>query len=181
MGVYDNKMERVIIIGNSGSGKTHLAQRMSGCLDIDVIHLDELFWEPGGFNQMRSQDIVYAEIANFAQGQAWIVEGIFGELAKEFFLFADTLIWLDMDWATCMAGLRARHAERMQAHSQGETDESFTELLKWASEYWQRLGPRSYKGHQQLFGEFRGRKIRLASRRAVENFIETIPGIRIWG
>lgn len=174
-------MERVVIIGNSGSGKTYLAQRMADCLDLNVIHLDELFWEPGGFDQKRPEVLVDVEIANFALSQFWIVEGVFGELAREFFQYAEILIWLDMDWATCMAGLRARHAENSKGSSRVETEESFRKLLKWASEYWQRLGPRSYKGHQQLFSEFRGRKIRLASRRAIENFLDTIPQVKIFG
>jgi len=170
-------MDRVIIIGNLGSGKTYLAQRMAGCLALDVIHLDELFWEPGGFDPKRLD----VEIANFAQNQFWIVEGVVGDLAREFFRYADTLIWLDMDWATCMAGLRARNPVNPKGASEDERDEKFKKMLKWASEYWQRFDPRSYKGHQHLFSQFKGRKIRLASRRAIDNFLETIPQVKIYG
>jgi adenylate kinase family enzyme len=174
-------MDRVIILGNLGSGKTYLSQRMAGCLALDMIHLDDLFWEPGRFDPKRLNAELDLEIADFAQGQFWVVEGVVGELAHEFFQYADTLIWLDMDWATCMASLRARHPETSRGSGEDQREENFRELLKWASEYWQRFDTRSYKGHQYLFSQFKGRKIRLASRRAIENFLETIPQVTLYG
>jgi ATP-dependent protease HslVU (ClpYQ) ATPase subunit len=44
----DPYMHRVVIIGNSGSGKSYLARRLSEQLTLPLIHLDALFWEPGG-------------------------------------------------------------------------------------------------------------------------------------
>lgn len=44
-------MKRTVIIGNSGSGKTFLARALAAGSGIPVIHLDEIFWQPGGFNR----------------------------------------------------------------------------------------------------------------------------------
>ena len=84
-------MERIVIIGNSGSGKTYLAQRLSDYYGYPVIHLDALFWEPGGFNVKRPKEIVYAKIATLVHGENWICEGVFGELAQAFLANADHL------------------------------------------------------------------------------------------
>lgn len=122
-------MERIVIIGNSGSGKTYLAQMLSGYLHIEVIHLDKLFWEPGGFNKKRPIDLVYSEIATLSQGQLWIVEGVFGELAQEFCPQADCLLWLDVDWATCSANLRKRGSDSSKQLDPQLAEENFNKLL----------------------------------------------------
>ncbi|MEW6404240.1 MAG: AAA family ATPase [Chloroflexota bacterium] len=163
-------MKRIVIIGNSGSGKTHLGQILSSCFGYRLIHLDTLFWEPGGFNIKRSNEIVYAEIARIRQTKTWIVEGVFGELAKEFCVCADTLIWLDQDWETCSRSLLQRGPESSKQLDKQSAEENFQNLLQWASEYWQRETPSSYRGHLLLFERFNNDKIRLQSRKAVNDF-----------
>jgi adenylate kinase family enzyme len=77
-------LKRIVIIGNSGSGKTFLARKISASSGIPVVHLDDLFWLPGGFNEKRPVETVDAEIASRAQDGEWIVEGVFGDLAEKF-------------------------------------------------------------------------------------------------
>lgn len=167
-------MERIIIIGNSGSGKTHLASELSAHFGYPIIHLDSLFWEPGGFTIKRPKEIVYSEITRLASGEKWIVEGVFGELAKEFFGNADYLIWLDLDHGTCINNLTARGSESDRQMDKEAAEESFQKLLDWASTYWGRAGPRSYHGHLSLFKDFSGNKRRLGSRQAVDEFLTSI-------
>jgi adenylate kinase family enzyme len=169
-------MKRIIIIGNSGSGKSYLAQRLSDHFGYPLIHLDILFWEPGGFNLKRPKEIVYAEIARLVQGESWIVEGVFGELAREFFTSADYFIWLDLDWEACLNSLSQRGSESSQQLDQQSAEENFKKLVKWASAYWEREGPRSWRGHQMLFEEFSLEKIHLKSREAVNDFAASIIG-----
>ena len=37
-------MNRILIIGNSGSGKTTFAKSLSRKIDLPLVHLDTLFW-----------------------------------------------------------------------------------------------------------------------------------------
>ena len=70
---------KVVIIGTSGSGKTWLATRLAACDSATVIHLDHLFWEPGGFDKKRSSDEVTSLIEKSKNAPSWVVEGVFGE------------------------------------------------------------------------------------------------------
>lgn len=38
--------ERIIIVGNTGSGRATLAQQLGRCLDLPHTELDALHWEP---------------------------------------------------------------------------------------------------------------------------------------
>ena len=49
---------KVVIIGNSGSGKTWLARQLAGNASVPLIHLDEIFWEPGGFDKKSRDDLI---------------------------------------------------------------------------------------------------------------------------
>ena len=167
-------MQRIVIIGNSGSGKTYLAQRLSDRLHLEIIHLDQLFWEPDGFNKKRPADMVYSEIADLAQSQSWIVEGVFGELAQEFLPKADCLIWLDIDWATCSASLLQRGSESSKQLDAQLAEENFNKLLQWASDYWQRQDLRSQRGHASLVEQFSGKKVCLKTRGEVDNFVDSL-------
>jgi adenylate kinase family enzyme len=169
-------MQRIIIIGNSGSGKTHLALRLSAHFGHPLVHLDSLFWEPGSFNIQRPKEIVYAEIACLCQNKTWIVEGVFGELAKEFIPSADYLVWLDLDWETCSQSLLRRGSESSKQLDSKSAEESFHKLLKWAEEYWQREGLRSHQGHKLLYEQFSAGKTRLDSRKEADDFADSIIG-----
>lgn len=169
-------MQRIVVIGNSGAGKTHLAEALNSHFGYQLVHLDALFWEPGGFNVKRHEATVSAEIAVVCQTRTWIAEGVFGELAKTFCNHADYLIWLDLDWETCSKSLVQRGSESSNVRQLDtrSSEENFKELLKWASEYWQRESSSSYRGHRNLFEQFTGQKICLDSRKSANEFVASI-------
>lgn len=169
---------RVVIIGNSGSGKSYLARKLGALSQVAVVHLDAIFWVPGGFSEKRPAEIVEREIEERKKGAAWIVEGVFGELAARFLDRADLLIWLDMPWPVCEAGLRERGSESAQQLDPDKAEESFRQLILWAADYRKRTGPRSHAGHARLFSEFAGEKIRFDRRIEVDLYLLQIHSRR---
>jgi adenylate kinase family enzyme len=169
-------MHRIIIIGNSGSGKTYLGQRLSDHFGHPLVHLDTLFWEPGGFSVKRPKALVFADVARLAQGERWVVEGVFGELAQEFCPRADHLIWLDLDWTTCERSLLQRGSESSTQQDPQAAEASFERLLAWAAAYPHRDGPRSQGGHRLIFEQFQRGKTRLTTRTEVSGFVAALAG-----
>ena len=147
-------MKRVVIIGNNGSGKSFLAQRMSAPTGAPVIDLDRLVEESGEDGGTRSDEAVRTEIEAIKQSEVWIVEGVSGELARLFFDRTDYLIWLDLPWMTCREGVLTKGLR-------SGTAESLEQRLAWAEGYWQRTDLCSYAGHQELFDQFAGHKDRI--------------------
>jgi adenylate kinase family enzyme len=167
---------KVVIIGNCGSGKSHLAQAMSNRLDLPILSLDAIFWQPGGFNVKRAPEEMEQRIADSRQGTAWIVEGVFGDLAVRFLDLAGLLIWLDLPWEACRSNLRERVAKSSRPNDPAQAEKGFSTLLAWSAEYGARTDLRSHSGHERLFREFQGWKVRLCSRSEIDAFIRERRG-----
>jgi adenylate kinase family enzyme len=137
---------KLIIIGNSGSGKSWLTTRLAATTKTLVVHLDEIFWEPGGFNQKRSSEELDRLITETKQGTSWIVEGVFGELTERYFDEAELFIWFDIDWEICRARLLARGSESKRHLGRVQSEKGLGELIEWASKYYDRDDSRSFAG-----------------------------------
>ena len=118
-------MKRVLIIGNSGGGKSTLARHLGDKLDLPVIHLDVLFWKPGW---VESEDAEFRmEMAEVLQQQAWVCDGDFGSSMDLRAPLADTIVWIDQPPLLCLMRavwrmLKYRHGDRPDmAEGCGET------------------------------------------------------------
>jgi adenylate kinase family enzyme len=88
-------MERIVIIGNAGGGKTTLARALSDKLDLSLHLLDSVQWQPGW--KLTPLDELENVLKGWMAEEKWIVEG-FGpmELMPLRFKNADTIIYLDL-------------------------------------------------------------------------------------
>ncbi|MEH3087903.1 MAG: hypothetical protein PGN26_15520 [Xylophilus ampelinus] len=164
---------KLVILGNSGSGKTWLANRIANVTHTPVVHLDEFFWQPGGFNAKRSATEIAESILRARALQSWIVEGVFGELAEAFLPDAHAMLWLDMDWKLCHQRIRHRGNERAAEQGGEQFDAGTEKLVAWAADYFTRTDKRSHIGHHLLFDGFGGSKLRLTDTEAVEIHLST--------
>lgn len=159
MAERNQQFARILIIGNSGSGKSWLSRKLGEALEITPIDLDSVHWEPGGFEVVRDKDAARAFVREVAALETWITEGVYGWLAQELLARATALIWLDLPLDDCLDNLRSR------GPSTGSEAKSFATLLVWAAAYRERQTSSSLLGHERLFTAFRGWKLRIGSRR----------------
>lgn len=159
MSTPDGTSLRIVIIGNSGSGKSSLAARAGSTLKLPVYDLDLLHWHEGG--RKRDETEARRLAIQHASTSNWIIEGVYGWLAEAALPRAKTLVWLDLPWMECQDGLRRRGAQ----HGEAESDQAA--LLAWAGDYWTRTTSSSFAGHLQLYETFSGSKIRLQTRMEV--------------
>jgi adenylate kinase family enzyme len=148
---------RTIIIGNSGAGKSWLAEQLAQAAGIACIELDRINWLADGYNQARERSAAIALLKESTAQEKWIIEGIYGWLVQEVISSATTLLWLCPSEAECVANIRSR-GPRGNA-----SEQSFAELLDWAATYRIRSGSSSFQAHQAMFHAFSG------SRRVLQN------------
>lgn len=88
-------MERVSVIGTSGSGKTTFAGRLAGILRVPHIELDSLSWEAGWTPVPR--DIFRSRVSEAINADRWVVDGNYGQDARDLIWErADTVVWLTL-------------------------------------------------------------------------------------
>lgn len=167
----DALRQRTVIIGNSGSGKSTLARALAARLGSRTIDLDPLHWEDGHVGKKRDEAAACQLLLAQAAEPRWIIEGVYGWLAAAAVPRATALIWLDLPWSVCRAGLFERGPWR------GVDDVGFAEFLAWAEAYWGRPTSTSFDGHLRLFEDFAGAKARLQSRTEVAEFLARLNGV----
>lgn len=102
-------MQRILVMGASGSGKSTFSRRLSAVTGIPVVSVDALFWKPGWVESGKAE--FHERLTAAALQPSWIMDGNFTSHLVELRRDAcDTLIWFDLPRATCMMGILARIA-----------------------------------------------------------------------
>jgi adenylate kinase family enzyme len=102
-------MQRILVMGSSGSGKSTFARRLSAITGIPTISIDALFWRPGWVESDRAE---FSErLAEAARQPCWIMDGNYTSHLVELRRDAcDTVIWFDLPRSDCMRGILWRIA-----------------------------------------------------------------------
>ncbi|WP_065756170.1 DNA topology modulation protein [Bradyrhizobium paxllaeri] len=103
-------MQRVLVMGSSGSGKSTFARRLSDMTGIPFVSLDALYWKPGW---VASDNAEFGQrVVEVMRKPQWVIDDNYtssgaGELRRE---ISDTVIWFDLPRRSCMLGIMRRIA-----------------------------------------------------------------------
>lgn len=118
-------MQRIVILGNAGSGKSTLARALGKRLDLPVVHLDTLFWEPGWVEPDAEQ--FRLRVSEVIAMDAWICEGNYARRTFDLRLpRAELVIWLDTPRLTCFTRVIMRS---LMNHPRSDLPAGCTEKL----------------------------------------------------
>lgn len=86
-------LQRIVVVGTTGSGKTTFAGRLAAKLNIPHTELDALNWGPDW--TMRPADEFRVLVDQATRSDAWIVDGNYSRSRDIVWPRADTIVWLD--------------------------------------------------------------------------------------
>lgn len=93
-------MKRILIIGCPGSGKSTLAKKLYARLNIDVYHLDSIWWKGNWKNVSKAEfDEKLMEIIG---KDKWIIDGNYQRTLKLRLKHSDAVIYLDYNMIFCL-------------------------------------------------------------------------------
>jgi adenylate kinase family enzyme len=136
--------QRILVLGCSGAGKSTLARRLGAALSLPVVHMDQLFWNPGWV--ACDDATMRAKVEAVVAGDAWVIDGNYSRFLPERIPRADTLIFLDIPRLTCLTsvlGRVARSIGRTRADMAPGCPEKFDlEFFQWIWGYPKRSRPK---------------------------------------
>ena len=161
-----NDLQRVLIMGNSGSGKSWLAARISEFKTLPVTDLDTLYWEQDGYGRAREKTEVIKDVLAIANKERWIIEGVYGWIADQVSYYASHVIWLTPKPCESVETIQGSGIRN------NGSVKDYKALLEWASLYEIRTGSSSYEGHLSVFSKVSPEnQIKLASREDINQFL----------
>jgi adenylate kinase family enzyme len=148
---------RVVIFGNSGSGKTTMAAALAAQLGVPHLDLDSIAWERPLVR--RSIPATVALLHEFiAANPAWVIEGCYGDVVAAAAQHCDELRFLNPGIDACIANCLRRPWEPTKFASKAEQDAMLEALLKWVREYETRDDEYGLARHRAVFESFQGNK-----------------------
>lgn len=131
-------MEKIIVIGCPGSGKSTFSRALHAAIGLPLCHLDMLFWNADRTTVPRPVFLERLE-ATLAQ-ERWIIDGDYASTMELRLKACDTVFFLDLSLDECIVGLAKRHGRPRPdlpwvEGSDPEEDAKFREYVRaYASE-----------------------------------------------
>ncbi|MDT9718609.1 DNA topology modulation protein [Paenibacillus sp. ClWae2A] len=145
-------MNRILVIGSGGSGKSTLSQKLSNILDLPVIHLDTYFWNPKWVPKPNEEWDKIVE--QFTNGDHWIIDGNYSRTMDIRIKKADLIIFLDMPRLLCSYRIIKRrimyHNKTRPDMNAGCKEKLDWEFIKWVWNYRTRSRMNTIKELEQV-------------------------------
>ncbi|MCG6201646.1 shikimate kinase [Psychromonas antarctica] len=151
-------MRKVIIFGNSGSGKSTYAKKLQSD-GLALLSLDTIAWdinpEPVRKPINESENL----LLNFINGKiSWVIEGCYSDILAIAAEHATEAIFMNLDVKLCIQNAKRRPWEPHKYESKEAQDDNLEMLINWISQYPSRADTFSKLAHEKLYVNFKGKK-----------------------
>ena len=123
-------MQRIVIIGCPGSGKSTFAHALQPLLNLPLFHLDMIY-------HRRDHTTVTTEefdrrLVRIINSERWIIDGNYMRTLELRFKAADTVYYLDLPTQLCLQGVYQREGRKRcdMPWSSDQNDEEFIEYIR---------------------------------------------------
>ena len=122
-------MQRISVIGTTGSGKTTVARRAVEALGVPHIELDALHWGPDW--EEAPLEVFMERVSDAIQGDGWVVDGNYSKVRDMVWGRVDTVLWLDYPFHRTFLRLLWRTLRRLTLREKlwNDNKESLTMML----------------------------------------------------
>jgi len=157
-------LKKVLIFGNSASGKSTLAKQLAESEGLAHLDLDLLAWQPTSPPTRTPLEESRQAIEAFIfQHETWVIEGCYSDLLAMAALSSSEVIFMNLSIEDCIANANKRPWEPHKYNSKAEQDANLVMLIEWISQYELRQDTFSKAAHLQFYQQYKGAKQILTS------------------
>ena len=133
-------MERILVIGSPGSGKSTFSRALAQRKQLPLVYLDRLFWNADKTTVDQAQfDQRLGEA--MARTQAWILDGNYGRTLEMRLERCTQVFFLDLPVEVCLESVRARRGTVRPDMPWVETEED-PEFMEYIQTFPQQQRPK---------------------------------------
>jgi adenylate kinase family enzyme len=171
-------MQRVLVIGHCGAGKSTLAATLGSILKLPVIYLDQHFWKPGW---VETERMAWREkVRELVSSERWIIDGNYDGTLDIRLPRADTVIFLDFSTRVCLWRVAKRmisgYGKTRYDLASGCPEKVDWEFIVYTWRFRRDIRPRVYAALKEHYRD--GRLIVLATPAEVAGFVASLEGER---
>lgn len=163
-------MNKIIVIGCPGSGKSTFSKKLHSILKIPLYHLDMLNWNP---NKTTVDKFVFIErLQEVTKKSSWIIDGNYASTIELRLIECDTVFFLDYEVDICLNGVKERKGKpRSDMPWIEDTDEEDLELIDFIKNYNTLCKPKV----MELLNKYCDKKIIIfKNRRQASDYLRTL-------
>lgn len=163
-------MKKIVIFGNSSSGKSTLAKKVSSESKLAHLDLDTIAWEESVTpKRMKIEEskIMIEEFINSSK-EGWVIEGCYSDLINLVLDESSEIIFMNLPIELCISNARNRPWEPHKYKSKEAQDENLEMLIGWISDYDKRDDTFSKLAHEEIFTNYNKKKTMIVSNSEVE-------------
>jgi adenylate kinase family enzyme len=166
-------VERVLIVGCPGAGKSAVAKSFATKTGLPVIHLGYHYWQPGW--APSEKEIWREKVLSLAAQPRWIMDGNYGSTFDERLERADTLIHLNFSTWICFWRVIRRTIANLGQEREGEFVAGCPERFDGTFLRFVLLYRHRYRARDVAkLSAFRGRRFTFDRPAALAGFLESV-------
>lgn len=137
-------MNKVLVLGCAGSGKSTFSRKLGQITGLPVIHLDSLYWKPGWVASSNLEwDLI---IEKLAAKDKYIMDGNYSRTISIRLQEADTVFYFDFPRFLCLYRILKRriinHGMTRVDMAEGCKEKIDWEFIKWVWNFNKKNRPR---------------------------------------
>lgn len=162
-------MQKVIVIGSSGAGKSTFARKLRDKTGLPLYYLDMLWHKPD--RTTVSREAFDAQLEELLKRDKWILDGNFQRTLETRLKVCDTVFLLDYSLEVCLTSVGNRVGQVREDMPWVET-EFDPEFKRWIMDFPEQRLPQIY----ELLDKYRdGRNIIVfQSRQEADSYLDTL-------
>ena len=133
-------MEKVLIIGCPGSGKSTFGRKLQRITGLPLYHLDMMYWKKD--RTSVEKDVFLDKLQCVMENPKWIIDGNYCSSMEMRFKECDTIFFLDYPTKVCIQGVESRKGQPRSDMPWIENDNIDEEFISFINNYNSETRPR---------------------------------------